>query len=361
MPTPLEALLNRPLLHFDPELIRARVRGKRVLVTGAAGSIGSEISRQLAALAPDTLIGLDNAETPLFNLNLELPALTPEIGDITRPHHLESLFRRHQPQIVFHAAAFKHVPMMELHPFAAVETNLFGTQELAQAAIRHHAEDLLLISSDKAVRPTSIMGATKRLAEILIHALAPTTRTRFYSVRFGNVLGSSGSVVPIFQNQIANGGPITITHPEMRRYFMTTPEATELVLLALALGRGGELFTLDMGQPIRILDLAERMIRLAGLEPGRDIKIQFTGIRPGEKLFEELNLHSENLLPTPNPRILCHRAIHDLNPEQIHSALHQLRRITAAEDRNALIGLLKQLIPDFVQESSTGDPGKAHP
>ncbi len=350
MPTPLEALLNRPLLHFDPAPLRARIADKRVLVTGAAGSIGSELSRQLAALAPAALIGFDNAETPLFNLNLELPTLIPEIGDITRPHHLESLFRRHQPQIIFHAAAFKHVPMMELHPFAAVETNIFGTDELAQASIRHHAEDFLLISSDKAVRPTSMMGATKRVAEMLVHALQPTTSTHFYSVRFGNVLGSSGSVVPIFQNQIASGGPITITHPEMRRYFMTTPEATELVLQALALGRGGELFTLDMGEPVRIVELAERMIRQAGLEPHRDIKIQFTGIRPGEKLFEELNLNSEDLVPTPNERIKCYRSSHSLGLDAMRAAIDDLQRITAAEDRTALIVLLLRIIPDFAHE-----------
>jgi FlaA1/EpsC-like NDP-sugar epimerase len=345
----LEALLGRSLLHFDTAPLRARIGGRRVLVTGAAGSIGSELCRQIAASAPEKLIGLDNAETPLFLIDQELrrthPRLEffPEIGDITRAAHMEAVFDRHKPEIIFHAAAYKHVPMMELHPFAAVETNIFGTAEVAEAAIRHGVEDFVLISSDKAVRPSSIMGATKRISEMLMHALQPTSSTRFYSVRFGNVLGSSGSVIPIFEEQIAAGGPLTVTHPEMRRYFMTIPEATGLVLQALALGKGGELFILDMGESVRIIDLAERMIRISG----RNIEIQFTGTRPGEKLFEELNLESEDLQPTANERIKIYRSALTLKVNGMNSTLDELRGMVAAQDRDGLVALLMRLIPDF--------------
>ncbi len=349
MPLNFEALLGRQLLYFDTAPLRVRIGGRRVLVTGAAGSIGSELCRQIAALGPALLVGLDNAETPLFLIEQELRRshaeieFHPEIGDITRKEHVEAVFNRHKPEILFHAAAYKHVPMMELHPFAAVETNVFGTAEVAEAAVRHGADDFVLISSDKAVRPTSIMGATKRLAEEIMHALQPTSSTRFYSVRFGNVLGSSGSVIPIFEEQIAAGGPVTVTHPEMRRYFMTIPEATGLVLQTLAMGKGGELFILDMGEPVRIVELAERMIRIAG----REVEIQFTGMRPGEKLFEELNLESEDLQPTANERIKTYRTTEKHNIALTHFMLFQLRRIVAERDREALIELLGRLIPDF--------------
>ena len=345
----LESLLGRAPLHFDTAHLRALINNKKILVTGAAGSIGSELCRQIAQLNPASLIAFDQAETPLFYLDSEIrrthPTLDfhPEIGDITRPDHLTNLFSRHKPSIVFHAAAYKHVPMMELHPFAAVETNIFGTVELANAAISHHAEDFVLISSDKAVRPSSMMGATKRVAEIFTRALQPTTSTRFVSVRFGNVLSSSGSVIPIFEAQIAQGGPVTVTHPEMRRYFMTIPEATSLVLEALTIGKGGELFILDMGQPVSILALAEKMVQLSG----RNIPITFTGIRPGEKLFEELNLNTEDLLSTPNARIKSYSTPQTLTLHQFQSALADLQRITNTQDRPALVTLLKSLIPDY--------------
>ena len=356
----LEALLGRTPLIFDTSSILPRIQDKTILVTGAAGSIGSELCRQIARLNPASLIAFDNAETPLFYLDSEMrrthPTLNfhPEIGDITRPDHVEHIFARHSPAIVFHAAAYKHVPMMELHPFAAVENNIFGTMELANAAIRHHAEDFVLISSDKAVRPTSMMGATKRVAEIFIRALQPVSPTRFVSVRFGNVFGSSGSVIPIFEEQIRAGGPVTVTHPEMRRYFMTIPEATELVLESLSIGKGGEVFLLDMGEPVRILDIAEKMIRHAGNEPTFDtpstpdqIQIIFTTPRPGEKLFEELNLNTEDLVSTPHSRIKSYSAPQTLSLAQMQSALAEFRRITEEQDKPALIALLKSLIPDY--------------
>jgi FlaA1/EpsC-like NDP-sugar epimerase len=382
MPTPpnppaltLESLLGRKPLHFDSSSIQSRIQNKSILITGAAGSIGSELCRQIAALKPSALIAYDEAETPLFYLDAEFrhnyPILNfhPEIGDITRPDLLEPVFARHKPAIVFHAAAYKHVPMMELHPFAAVENNIFGTVEVARAAIHHNVEDFVLISSDKAVRPTSMMGATKRVAEIFIRTLQPTSSShfvpaRFKSVRFGNVLASSGSVIPIFESQIAAGGPVTVTHPEMRRYFMTIPEATSLVLESLSIGKGGEVFLLDMGQPIRILDLAEKMIRLVGFEPAfdassnpsREIQILFTGPRPGEKLFEELNLNDEDLVSTPNSRIKSYSAPQTLDRTQMESALADFHHITLAQDTSALISLLKQLIPDYTPDPEIPSP-----
>jgi FlaA1/EpsC-like NDP-sugar epimerase len=365
----LESLLGRKPLHFDLAPLRSRINDKKILITGAAGSIGSELCRQIAALNPSSLIAFDEAETPLFYLDAEIrrahPHLNfhPEIGDITRPDHVSHLFGRHHPAIVFHAAAYKHVPMMELHPFAAVENNIFGTIEVANAAILHHAEDFVLISSDKAVRPTSMMGATKRVAEIFIRALQPTSptnfvATRFKSVRFGNVFASSGSVIPIFESQIAAGGPVTVTHPEMRRYFMTIPEATELVLESLSIGKGGEVFLLDMGSPVLILSLAEKMIRLAGHEPTfsapastNQIQILFTTPRPGEKLFEELNLNTEDLVSTPHSRIKSYSAPQTLTLALMQSALAEFHRITNLQDKPALITLLKFLIPDYSPDS----------
>ncbi len=254
-------------------------------------------------------MGFDEAETPLFHIDRELAksfpdlAFHPEIGNITQPDTLRRVMQHYQPSILYHAAAYKHVPMMERHVFAAVENNIFGTWQVARAAVEHGVEDFVMISTDKAVRPTSMMGATKRMAELLIRALQKESGTKFVAVRFGNVLGSNGSVVPIFKEQIAAGGPVTVTHPEMRRYFMTIPEAAQLVLQAFSIGKGGEVFVLDMGEPVKIVDLARNLILLSGLQPERDIKIQFTGLRPGEKLFEELNLQDEHLVPTSHAKI----------------------------------------------------------
>jgi FlaA1/EpsC-like NDP-sugar epimerase len=271
----------------------------------------------------------------------------PEIGNITRADNLQRVMKKFQPSILYHAAAYKHVPMMEQHVFAAVENNIFGTWQVALAAVKHGVEDFVMISTDKAVHPTSIMGATKRVAELVIRALQREAGTRFVAVRFGNVLGSNGSVVPIFKEQIAAGGPVTVTHPEMTRYFMTIPEASQLVLQAFSMGKGGEVFVLDMGEPVKIVDLARNLILLSGLQPDRDIKIQFSGVRPGEKLFEELNLADECLIPTSHAKIKSFVSPFDVDARQIGTRLQDLRRIVEAQDVSGLAQLLKEMIPDY--------------
>lgn len=349
----LEDLLGRKQLHLDQEGIRRRIQGEVILVTGAAGSIGAEICRQIACFNPKALIGFDNAETPLFEIERELQRSFPqlafhaEIGSITHPESLRRLFDRHQPSCIFHAAAYKHVPMMERHVFAAVENNIFGTWNVAQAAISHGVRDFILISTDKAVRPASMMGASKRVAELVIRALQQEGVTKFVAVRFGNVLGSSGSVVPIFKEQIAAGGPVTVTHPEMRRYFMTIPEASQLVLQAFSIGMGGEVLVLDMGEPVKIVDLARDLILLAGLQPDREIKIQFTGLRPGEKLFEELNLQSESLVATAHQQIRSFLSPTRIDAERMIEYLHDLRQISDQQDLGRLLMLLKVMIPSY--------------
>lgn len=349
----VEDLLGRKPVQLDLQKIKGRIRGKTIMVTGAAGSIGSEICRQIARFEPAALIGFDEAETPLFQVDRELsnkfPDLTfhAEIGNITRSNHLKQVMDRYRPSILFHAAAYKHVPMMERHVFAAVENNIFGTWNVAQAAIDSGVEDFLMISSDKAVRPTSMMGATKRASELVIRALQKESSTCFVAVRFGNVLGSNGSVVPIFKEQIAAGGPVTVTHPEMRRYFMTIPEAAQLVLQAFAIGSGGEVFVLDMGEPVRIVDLARNLVLLSGLRPDRDVKIQFTGLRPGEKLFEELNLQDEYMVPTSHAKIRSYRAPFSTDFKVLRGALDELQHIVERKDVPRLVLLLKELIPDY--------------
>ena len=349
----VEDLLGRKPVRLDQQVIRERIQGKVVMVTGAAGSIGSEICRQIAPFRPLALIGFDEAETPLFQIDRELrkafPYLVfhPEIGNITRPDNVRRVMQKFQPSILYHAAAYKHVPMMEQHVFAAVENNIFGTWQVALAAAKCGVEDFVMISTDKAVRPTSIMGATKRVAELVIRALQQETGTRFLAVRFGNVLGSNGSVVPIFKEQIAAGGPVTVTHPEMTRYFMTIPEASQLVLQAFSMGKGGEVFVLDMGEPVKIVDLARNLILLSGLQPDRDVKIQFSGVRPGEKLFEELNLKDECLVPTSHAKIKSFVSHFDVDARQIGARLQDLRRIVEIQDIPGLALLLKEMIPDY--------------
>ena len=349
----VEDLLGRKPVLLNEEIIRECIEGKTVMVTGAAGSIGSEICRQVARFNPLAVVGFDEAETPLFQLDRDLsnkfPRLTffPELGNITRSGNVRQAMERYKPSIVYHAAAYKHVPMMERHVFAAVENNIFGTWNVASAAIDYGVEDFVMISSDKAVRPTSMMGATKRISELLISALQKQSGTRFMAVRFGNVLGSNGSVVPIFKEQIAAGGPVTITHPEMRRYFMTIPEATQLVLQAFSIGKGGEVFVLDMGEPVRIVDLARNLVLLSGLRPDRDIKFEFTGLRPGEKLFEELNLQNELFMPTAHAKILSYLSPFTVDMKGMHIALEELRQISERKDVARLVLYLKELIPDY--------------
>jgi FlaA1/EpsC-like NDP-sugar epimerase len=349
----VEDLLGRKSVQLDQGQIRERIQGKVVMVTGAAGSIGSELCRQIARFRPLALIGFDQAETPLFEIDRELrnnfPGLEfhPEIGDVTEPEHLNCVMKHYAPSILYHAAAYKHVPLMERHIFAAVQNNIFGTWQTALAAMRHGVEDFVMISTDKAVRPTSMMGATKRVSELVIRALQAESDTRFVAVRFGNVLGSNGSVVPIFKEQIAAGGPVTVTHPEMRRYFMTIPEAAQLVLQAFSIGKGGDVFLLDMGEPVKIIDLATNLILLSGLKPEKDIKIQFTGLRPGEKLFEELNLHNESLLPTLHAKIRRYASPSNLNSTQLMMYLQAMEQIVEERDRARLVGLLEDMIPDY--------------
>jgi FlaA1/EpsC-like NDP-sugar epimerase len=349
----VEDLLGRKPVQLDQARIRDRIQGKVVMVTGAGGSIGSELCRQIAQFRPLALVGFDEAETPLFQVERELAkdfpnlAFHAEIGSICRLDTLRRVMQNYQPRIVYHAAAYKHVSMMEKHVFAAVENNIFGTWHVAVAAADHGVEDFVMISTDKAVRPTSMMGASKRVAELVIRALQTENRTKFVAVRFGNVLGSNGSVVPIFKEQIVSGGPVTVTHPEMRRYFMTIPEAAQLVLQSFAIGKGGEVFVLDMGESVKIVDLARDLILLSGLQPDRDIKIEFTGPRPGEKLFEELNLHDEHLVPTSHAQIRSYVSPYDVDIRQIKSYMQSLQQIVSTGDIARLVLLLKELIPDY--------------
>jgi FlaA1/EpsC-like NDP-sugar epimerase len=349
----IEELLGRKQEYFGGEFVGEQIHGKVVMVTGAAGTIGSELCRQIAGFGPRSLIGFDQAETPLFRLGSELSEKLPglafhsEIGNVTRFDDVTRAIEHYRPTIVFHAAAYKHVPMLEKHIFAAVENNIFGTWHVAQAAASHGVESFVLISTDKAVCPSSVMGATKRVAELAIRALNKRRGTKFVAVRFGNVLGSSGSVVPIFKRQIATGGPVTVTHPDMRRYFMTASEAGQLVLQALVLGKGGEIFVLDMGEQLSIVALARSLILLSGLQPDRDIEIVFSGVRPGEKLVEELHKRDEQLIPTSHSRVYNLQSSDELDATQLATFMEEL--IEAVSERDALrtIQLLKELVPDY--------------
>jgi FlaA1/EpsC-like NDP-sugar epimerase len=341
-------LLGRPPVRLDPALIRARLTGRVVMVTGAGGSIGSELCRQIARYAPRALVGFDNAETALYQIDQELREefpdvpFYPEIGSIQNRRRLDEVFRDHRPASVYHAAAYKHVPMMEAHLFEAVENNVFGTRNVVRAATASGVEDFVLVSSDKAVRSTNVMGATKRLAELICLAAG----SNFCAVRFGNVLGSNGSVIPLFKRQIAAGGPVTVTHPEIRRFFMTIPEAAELVLQAAAMGEGGEIFVLDMGEPVRIQDLARNLILLSGLKPDVDIRIEFSGIRPGEKLYEELNGIEEDTVPTRHAKIRIFTGPGAAG-ETVSRCLEELRRSTESRDTAGVVLSLKELAPDY--------------
>jgi len=367
----LEDLLGRPPAELDTAEIRARLAGKVVLVTGAGGSIGGELCRQIARYRPVALIGVDHAESALYEIDQEMRekysrvAFYPEVASIRNRRRLDEIFRQHRPAAVYHAAAYKHVPMMEAHVLEAVENNVFGTRNVARAAMAAGAETFVLVSSDKAVRPANIMGATKRMAELVCLAAAASpsgrpaapcdgtasgARTRFLAVRFGNVLGSNGSVIPLFKRQIAKGGPVTVTHPEMRRYFMTVSEAAQLVLQTAAMGSGGEVFVLDMGEPVRIVDLARKMILLSGLQPDQDIRIEFSGVRPGEKLYEEVSASEEGTAPTPHAQIRVFTG-RGVAGETITGGLEDLRRAVEARDAAGAVLCLKEMIPDYSPSS----------
>ncbi len=343
-------LLGRTPVDLDTTSICAKIQGAVVLVTGAAGSIGSELCRQISRFNPKAIVAYEIAETPLFELHQEMLSRHPElsfhaeIGSILNPGQLREAFDRHKPSIVFHAAAYKHVPMMEAAVIAAVENNIIGTRNVAMATVESGATDFVMISSDKAVRPTSVMGATKRAAELLINSMQ--NGTKFVSVRFGNVLGSNGSVVPIFKRQIAAGGPVTVTHPEMRRFFMTVPEACQLVLQASTMSAGGEVFVLDMGEPLLITDLARDLIRLSGLRPGEDIEIAYTGVRPGEKLFEEISAAAENTLPTYHEKIKIF-AGPVKSAAEMGQFVDRIKHLCALRDVSGLVKELVRLEPEY--------------
>jgi FlaA1/EpsC-like NDP-sugar epimerase len=348
----IEDLLGRDPVVLDMEGIRKYLTGKRVLVSGAAGSIGGEICRQVAKFKPAKLILIDNAETPLFHIDRELGQKFPELKiipilcDIRRREKISMIFQEFKPEVVFHAAAYKHVPMMEYNPIEAVSNNIEGTKVLADAAHRVAVDSFVMISTDKAVNPTNVMGASKRVAEIYIQALAKTSFTKFTTVRFGNVLGSNGSVIPLFKEQIKNGGPVTVTDPSVIRYFMTIPEACQLVLQAGCLGKGGDIFVLDMGEPVLILDLAKELIRLSGLVPNKDIDIVFTGLRPGEKLFEELLLDGEGIKPTNHQKIRVLAAV-ELDFEAISTEINHLLRKSRNMNLTDIMQSLQELVPEF--------------
>lgn len=349
----IEDLLRRDPVHTDLEAVLRLAEGRTVLVTGAGGSIGSELCRQLVALKPKNLILLGHGENPIFEILHELlseePRATviPVIADIRDRRRIQRIFEQHRPYAVFHAAAHKHVPLMEENVCEAITNNVQGTRNVVDAAISCGTPHFVFVSTDKAVRPTNVMGATKRVAEIIVQNAARAHKRHFVSVRFGNVLGSRGSVVPTFLRQIQDGGPVTVTHPEMRRYFMTIPEAVQLVLQAGALGRGGELFMLDMGEPVRIVDLARDMIRLSGLEEGTDIEIEFTGIRPGEKLYEEMFFNHEIAEPTEHPKVLRARnGQHGVATDFEIAELIEAALSETSDDR--LRSALRALVPDFL-------------
>lgn len=394
----VEDLLGRSPVVLEHQRIRDRIGGRVVLVTGAAGSIGSELCRQIARYSPAAIVGFENSETGLFHIEHEMRKsfpdipFRPEIGSIQNERRVGEVIGAHKPAMIFHTAAYKHVPMMEAHLFEAVENNVFGSWNVANAAVRFGVEDFVLISSDKAVRPTNIMGATKRISEFIILSFSeaqepsdkardtwgptrsagsgsvtcasleaaqepvaravspavsfPGTKTKFVAVRFGNVLGSNGSVVPMFKQQILNGGPVTVTHPEMQRFFMTIPEASQLVLQASVMGRGGEVFVLDMGSPVKIVDLARNLILLSGLRPDEDIRIEFTGTRPGEKLYEELSHLEEGTVATQHEKVRVFAANAIRQPD-ITACLAALHEACASRNTGMAVDALRSAIPDY--------------
>lgn len=363
----IEDLLERPSIRMNMVQVREQLNGRIVMVTGAAGSIGSEIVRQVAAFSPKLLLLVEQAETPLHDISLELRQHYPQLNfmpcmaDVRDGVRMEQIFAQYSPNIVYHAAAYKHVPLMEEQPSEAVKANVLGTKNIADLAVKYGVERFVMISTDKAVNPTNVMGASKRIAEIYVQSLFLSNQekqageggnvTKFVTTRFGNVLGSNGSVVPYFKRQIEQGGPVTVTHPDIIRYFMTIPEACQLVLEAGCMGKGGEIFAFDMGKPVKILDLATKMIRLAGYEPGKDIEIRFTGLRPGEKLYEELLNNKETTLPTDNEKIMIAR-VRESNYDIVAPQIAELINYASQGKDFLTVKQMKKIVPEYVSQNS---------
>ena len=355
----IEDLLNREPICIENEEVRLIHENKSVLVTGGAGSIGSEIVRKVASYKPSKVVVVDQAETPLHEIQLEMNEKFPEIdfefilADITNRKRLESIFTKFNFDLVYHAAAYKHVPMIENNPHEAVWVNILGTKNLAKLSVQNKVKTFVMVSTDKAVNPTNVMGASKRSAELLVQSLQflPENKTKFITTRFGNVLGSNGSVIPLFKKQIEAGGPITITHPDIVRYFMTISEACELVLQASTMGKGGEIFVFDMGEPVKIKDLAIKMIKLSGKEPEKDILLKYTGLRPGEKLYEELLSDDAKNLPTPHHKIMV-----SMDPykeyNEIKDLIEQLEAAALSHDNNQIVRIIKNMVPEFISNNS---------
>jgi FlaA1/EpsC-like NDP-sugar epimerase len=352
-PVSIEDLLGRDPVRLDWPGLRAGLSGRHIMVTGGGGSIGSELVRQIAGTGPARLILVDNGELNLYRIEMELLEHYPDVRfsryllDVTDALGIDAVFAAERPSILFHAAAYKHVPLLEDQVRAAVRNNVIGTRVVAEAAARWHCERFVFISTDKAVHPANVMGATKRAAESVCQVLARDSDCRFITVRFGNVLGSAGSVVPLFTRQIEQGGPVTVTHPDIERFFMTIPEACQLIMQAAVIGDGGEIFVLDMGEPVKIRYLAEQMIRLSGHEPGEDIAIQYIGLRPGEKLYEELFYDSESLVATCHPKIRIARGGADLATSSLVEAIDTLEQAATANDQARMLTTLQTILPEW--------------
>ncbi|MEY2635701.1 MAG: polysaccharide biosynthesis protein [Aquirufa sp.] len=356
----IEDLLGREVIQMNNKRIGEEISGKIILVTGAAGSIGSEIVRQLIAYFPAKLVLVDQAESALYDLEYELAGKVPtnvqlivNVADVSDTRRISKIFKNHRPDIVFHAAAYKHVPLMENNPYEAIKTNVIGTRILAELASEVGVEKFVMVSTDKAVNPTNVMGATKRLAEMYTQSMNQIegVKTKFIATRFGNVLGSNGSVIPLFKKQIERGGPVTVTHPEITRYFMTIPEACELVLEAATMGQGGEVFVFDMGESVKIIDLAKKMITLSGLRVDKDIEIRYTGLRPGEKLYEELLNNDENTLPTHHPKILI-AEVNTPSYAYMEVATNDLNHLLSSGNNNSIVAKIKEIIPEYKSNNS---------
>ena len=353
----IEDLLEREPIKLDADLINDQIKGKVIMITGAAGSIGSELARQCMRFEPAKIYLLDQAESPLHELDLELSdkykkgSYEVALADVRNGERMQKAFETFKPHIVFHAAAYKHVPLMENNPSESVFTNVLGTKVCADLSVEHKVEKFVFVSTDKAVNPTNVMGASKRIAEIYIQSLGKKSNTRFITTRFGNVLGSNGSVIPRFKRQIEKGGPVTITHPDITRYFMTIPEACQLVLEAGCMGKGGEIFVFDMGKSVKIIDLARKMIKLSGLQEGKDIKIEFTGLRPGEKLFEELLADKETTLPTHHSQILIGK-VREYEYQEVNETIENIIKLFNTQNNDLIVQHMKNIVPEYKSSNS---------